>query len=117
MRSVRSAWLLCLFLLPFPVWAQQSASTGAQGATLLQQSLGALQGATPVVDVTLTGVARRVSGPDDETGAVTMKALVGGAAKIEMNLPSGAHSEVRAESPNGPAGNWAGPNGVLHEHS
>jgi hypothetical protein len=117
MRSALYAWLFCLCLLPFPVWAQQTAATSAQGAVLLQRSLGALVGATPVADVTLTGVGRRISGPDDESGAVTLKAMVGGAAKIEMNLPSGAHSEVRAESPNGPAGNWAGPNGVLHEHS
>src|SRR5260370_37568544 len=31
MRSMRSAWLFCLFLLPSPIWAQRAPSTDAYG--------------------------------------------------------------------------------------
>ena len=65
MRSARYACFFCLFLLPFPIWAQQSAPTSAQGAVLLQRAFGVLAGNTSLADVTLTGTARRIAGSDD----------------------------------------------------
>src|SRR5260370_26266334 len=83
MRLLRFGLLFCL-LLHSPVWAQQTATTSAQGVALLQQSLGALAGTTSLANVTLTGTARRVAGSDDETGAVVLKALATGEARLDF---------------------------------
>src|SRR5712691_5199620 len=113
MRSAGFGVLFCL-LLYSSVWAQQTATTSAQGVVLLQQSLNVLAGASSIADVTLTGTARRIAGSDDETGAVVLKALATGEARMDLSLPSGQRSEVRTNSNNVPAGTWVGPDGKAH---
>lgn len=114
MRSARSAWLFCLILIPFPIWAQQTSTASAQGVALLQQSLAALAGAKPIADVTLTGTARRIAGSDDETGTAVLKALATGEARMDLGFPAGPLSEVWVNSVNGQSGKWIGPDGKSH---
>jgi hypothetical protein len=115
MRSARFAWLFCLFLLPFSIWGQQTATTSPQGATVMQQALGVLAGSSSIADVTLIGTARRIAGSDDETGTVVLKALATGQSRIDFSFPSGKRSEVRSISSDGiPAGSWSGPDGASH---
>src|SRR5882762_6929446 len=109
MRSARFAWLFCLILPAFPVWAQQTATTGPQGLLILQHAFGVLAGAAPLADVTLSGTARRIAGSDDETGTAVLKALATGEARMDLSFPSGLHSEVRTNSNFVPAGTWTGP--------
>ena len=112
--------LLATFLLSFanlPTTQQASApvpASSAQAATLLRQSVAALSGPATLFDVTLSGTARRIAGADDDSGAVTVKALAAGAMRLDFSLPSGPRSEVRANSSNGPTGSWSGPDGVGH---
>jgi hypothetical protein len=114
MRFTRSASLFCLFLLPIPTWARQTVATSAQGAVLLQQAFGVLAGSVSLADVTLTGTARRIAGSDDETGTAVLKALATGEARMDFSFPSGQRSEACANSANGPAGTWTGPDGKAH---
>ena len=117
MRSARYAWLFCLFLVPFPIWAQQTAPTTAQGAVILQRAFGVLAGSASLADVTLTGTARRIAGSDDETGTAVLKALATGEVRMDFGFPSGQRSEARTNSANGAAGTWTGPDGKVHPQS
>jgi hypothetical protein len=144
MRMSRPALLFCLCcLIPASLSAQQPVSTAPtapqpvsdpQAVALIQRSLLALTGGSPVTDVTLTGSARRIAGSDDETGTATLKARSDGSSRLDLSFPSGNRSEVRnpagtplADSapkdlPVSPAamqatqsvGAWSGPDGVLH---
>jgi hypothetical protein len=110
-RSAVSVFLS--FFLSFSLAAQQSTAT-QQGPLLLQNSLAAMAGGTTLKDVTLTGTARRIAGSDDETGTATLTALSTGETRINLSLPSGAPGEVRANSANGPVGQWTGADGTPH---
>lgn len=118
MRFART-FVLTFFslLLVFPVFAQRPSTSTTQSSpqalTLLQQSLGALQGNTPITDVTLSGTARRIAG-DDETGTATVKALSVGASRIDLSLPSGARTEITNISVSPFAGSWSGADGISH---
>lgn len=92
----------------------QSASSSVSASQLLQQSLAALQGNTPITDVTLSGTARRIAGSDDESGTVVIKALAGSGSRIDLTLPSGPRSEIRNVSSATIAGSWSGPDGLSH---
>lgn len=92
----------------------QSASSSVSASQLLQQSLAALQGNTPITDVTLTGSARRIAGSDDESGTATLKALAGTGTRLDLSLSSGPRSELRNVSGPEPAGSWSGPDAVSH---
>ena len=107
-------------LLSFPnsLASQQAASSppasSTQATTLLARSAAALAGGVSLSDVTLTGTARRIVGPDDESGTVTMNALARTGARLDLSLPSGARSELRNTTSAAPVGSWSGPDGVLH---
>src|SRR5438552_66189 len=108
--------MVCSFSLLFgPGFAQQPVSPPISAQALLQQSLAALVGNTSVSDVTLTGTARRIAGSDDDTGTATFKALHTGEARIELDLPGGTSTELVANSPSGPSGEWSGPDRKPHE--
>ncbi len=101
-------------LLSLPVLAQQSSATtnpttnDPQAIALLQKSLAALTGGTPVSDVTLTGTAERISGSDDETGTATLEAKGTQESKIALSLSSSTYTEVRNASDGAPEGSYAG---------
>lgn len=111
-RFISFAWSL-VWLAAFPVLAQQAATTNVQGALLLQHSFAALIGqGSSIKDVTLSGTARRITGSEDETGTVVLKALATGEARVDLSFPSSTRSEVRANSDQGPLGSWSAPDGT-----
>jgi len=110
-RAASSTFLSCFLSLSLA--AQQSTIT-QQGPLLLQNSLVAMIGGTTLKDVTITGTARRIVGSDDETGTATLTALSTGESRINLGFPSGAPGEVRANSANGPVGQWTGADGIAH---
>jgi hypothetical protein len=91
----------------------QSASSSVSASQLLQQSLAALQGSTPITGVTLSGTVRRIAGSDDETGTATYKAIPG-ASRLDLSLSGGVCSEIANATAATPAGSWSGPDGVSH---
>lgn len=105
--------VFCAFLILLPVAAQEPA-VSPQAATILHQSLKALVGQSSISDVTLTGTARRIAGSDDESGTAILKATAQGASRIELNLPSGRHTETHNFGGDSPQGMWSGPNGTSH---
>jgi hypothetical protein len=117
MQTARIGLLLSLYFLSVPVRAQQSTATDSQAQTTLQKSFGSLVGPATIKDVSLAGTVRRIAGSDDETGSVILRALASGEARMDSSFPSGQRSEIRAELQGGPAGNWIGPDGTLHEAS
>ncbi|HXM97602.1 MAG TPA: hypothetical protein VN982_03935 [Candidatus Dormibacteraeota bacterium] len=94
--------------------AQQTNTTSAQASIMLQQSLHALAPSVSVADVSLSGSARRIAGSDDETGTVALKAISGGAARMDANFSSGQRSEVQNLLSGSPVGSWSGPDGIFH---
>ena len=118
MRFARTYVLAFLsFLLVFPIVAQQATSSTTQSSpralTLLQQSLAVLTGGQTLADITLSGTAHRVVGPDDESGTATYKAI-SGANRLDLSLSGGARSEIANLSAGPPAGSWSGPDGIAH---
>lgn len=115
MRLLRVCVVVSLSLvLAMAVFAQTSTTqTSPQALTLLRNSLVVLTGGQSMTDVTLTGTARRVVGPSDESGTATYKAI-SGANRLDLNLSDGAHSEVANQTSSTPAGSWSGPDNVSH---
>jgi len=115
MRTVpRIALLLALFSFTTLAPGQQSTSSSTQATQFLQESLAALVGNTSVTDVTVSGTARRIAGSDDETGTGVFKALSGTGSRMDLSFPSGPRIQVYSTSVDGPAGNWSGPDSVMH---
>jgi len=110
--------ILIFFLILAPIYAQQFVSSPVavdpQALAVLKQAAAALQGATAVTDVTLSGSAHRIAGSDDELGTIVLKALGTGASRMDLNLPSGQLSEVRNVTGAIPSGTWTGPDGTIH---
>ena len=118
--SVQLSSLFFSFILivpnatPAPRTGPQTQQTSAVSTATLQAALVALSPKTTISDVTLSGLARRIAGSDDESGTVTLKALSTGAARCDLSLSSGTTSEIYNSSSSGPAGTWSGPDGVSH---
>lgn len=55
-----------------------------------------------------------MAGSDDEAGSFEYRAIPG-SNRLDLNFPNGTRSEMRATSANGVAGNWIGPDAVVHE--
>jgi len=107
--------LVVLALSVLPSLAQQVPAAGnPQAIQLLQRALSAITKGAPLQDITLTGTARRITGSDDETGQAILKALGTGESRIDLNLPSGQRSEVRAISNHCQVGSWSCPDGIVH---
>lgn len=92
-----------------------SAGAGpSDGRTRMQSSLTILTGKLPVSDITLTGVAERISGSADEAGRATLRALATGEEGMDFTFPSGTYREVRRGSGSSREGHWSGPDGNWH---
>lgn len=110
---------LCVFFcsllaVPPPALPQQVAASAPDPQLLLQKSLAAMIGNTPLTDIVLSGTARRIAGSDDESGTVTLKALTNGSSRMDLSLSSGSRTQVYSVSSDGPAGSWSGPGAVAH---
>jgi hypothetical protein len=120
MRVIRLFFLVSIsFLLSISLAAQQTATSSPQALLLLQRSLRALDGGQTLTDVTLSGIARRIAGSDDESGPAVLKALATGSTSMVLNLPVGPRSEVHTSPSDAPAGAstgaWSGPDGGSHD--
>ena len=117
MRVARTyVMVVLLLILAIPVLARQTATTAQtdpQAVTLLQNSLAALTGGRSLSDIALTGTARRIVGPTDESGTATYKAILG-ANRLDLTLSGGPRSEVMNSTTATPAGTWSGPDAVSH---
>ena len=112
-RLAVGAALLSLSIL-LPSAAQQPTPPAPEANQLLRRALSVLSANSITHDVTLSGTAHYTVGPDDETGTATLKAIVTGASRIDLMLPSGPRIEVRNLGANVPVGTWSGPDGVDH---
>jgi hypothetical protein len=116
MRAARLVLSFLFILSSSPrLNSQQSTAPAPQASTLLSSAFAALVGNQSVQDVTLTGTARRIAGPDDESGTVVLKATSDGHSRMDLNLSGGTRSEIRSlDSSGNPLGAWSGPDGVQH---
>jgi hypothetical protein len=118
MRSYRICVLIQFLLFIPPIWAQQSTSLTLQPSSILQKALSTMAAATSITDVTLSGTGYRITGADNESESVTLKALLGGESIVKFAGASGNRVEVVSTDSNGqPVGTWAGPDGVTHPMS
>lgn len=97
--------------------ATTPATKDAGGVQLLQKSLLALNGATAVTDVTLSGTAARTVGSDSQTGTAEMKATAVGQSRMDLALSGGNRTEIVDASLQTPQGGWSGPDGANHAMS
>ncbi len=102
------------FLLSLSLAAQQTVTTSSQALLYLQRSLTALSGSQTLNDVTLSGTARRIAGPEDETGTGVFRAIASGAGRTDIALSSGQRSEVQNLTTTIPTGAWSAPDGISH---
>lgn len=103
-------------LLVFFATQPQNPTVDTSGPALLRRALAALVSpGDPPKDIVLSGLARRISGSDDETGTAVLKAISSGASREELSLPSGKWTEVLRTSQPQPSGSWSGPDGVTRE--
>jgi hypothetical protein len=108
MTLKRLAVTLGLLLIPVTVHSQSD----PQAVTLATQALAALDGTTPVSDVTLTGTATRTAGSDIESGNITLKALQTLYSRYDLTTSSSTRTEVRNVTSAGlPQGYWVNPDG------
>jgi hypothetical protein len=81
---------------------------------VLQGSLTAMIGRTPIQDVTLTGSVTDSSGSKPSIGTVTARAIFPGNSRVDFSLAGGTLSEVRMKSASGITGSWTMGDGVMH---
>lgn len=110
----RSLAFLFFFAFSASLPGQQTTTSSPQALSFLQRSLAALTAGKPITDVTLSGIVRRIVGPDDESGTAMLKAIPGGASRMDLSLPSGPRSEVLNSTTNLPAGSWSASDGASH---
>jgi hypothetical protein len=118
MRVVRLFLIVSIsFLLSISLAAQQTTTSSPQALLLLQRSAAALSGGQSLIDVTLSGTARRIAGSDDETGTAILKAVASDASRVDFALPSGQRSEIQNGAGGIPVGAWSGPDRMSHSSS
>src|SRR5258708_32721173 len=106
--------MVCLSTFTLSANAQQNSAPLQTPVTTLIQSYKAMAATSSVTDVTVAGTARRISGSDDETGDVTVKALISGESSFVFSYPSGQLSETRTNTTKGPIGQWIGSDSKPH---
>lgn len=98
-----------------PLWAQQSVSTDAQTAALMQQSITNQTGGVQITDVTLNGTVTFFDTASQESGTITLTATANGQSQVVLQLPSGRRSETRLLSSSGVStGTRIGTDGVAY---
>lgn len=96
-------------------WAQApSPASNPQALTLAAQALKAMTGGQTLQDVTLSGTAVWLSGPDIESGTVSLESRGFWQSRLDLTLPNGPWTEIRDSSSGAPAGTWAGADDVQH---
>lgn len=103
--------LLCSFLIPGSVAAQQTPPRDPQAIVLASRALMVLTGGAAVNDVILTGTATRIAGSDRGTGTAVLKARGTEQSRIDLAITGGQRTEARSSSV---AGYSSGPDGIWH---
>jgi hypothetical protein len=116
---MRYGWLVltfCFMLLSFPTTGQQNPTSSPQAVSLATNALAALNGATQVNDVTLTGTGMRTAGSDVASGNVTLKALGKYQSRLDLAVSGGTLSDIfNLSSDKAPQGFWVGTDGKTHQ--
>jgi len=118
MRACRLASIVCFVSLSTSAQSSSSDVTGAPrtlpAASIIEQSLAALNGGSPVTDVTLKGAYTVTDSDGTQSGTITMVATASGQGQSTVNLPSGSYTEIRSISANSAILIETGPDGVPH---
>jgi hypothetical protein len=103
------------------VLAQQSSSPGSasgsstsQGMSIVQQTLTALTGGTPITDVTVTGTYTVTNASGTQSGKIELVATAAGQGRSTVTLPSGTYTETRSVAGGSASMIESGPDGVPH---
>jgi len=101
-----------LLLFPGNVIGQSApvATRDPNAVALAGQSLRALAGLTPLIDITLQASTTYIAGSDQEIGPATLTARGNQESLVTLNLTSGQRQEIRR----GVAGVWIGTDGTAH---
>lgn len=107
---MRRILLAVLFSLT-PLTSAQTAinttpSSDPQALVLAQQSIAALTGGAAVGDVMLNASVTEMMGPSTETGTAVFIAKGTDESRVDLNLSTGATSEVRSVTSGRAAGTW-----------
>jgi len=100
--------LLTCLVAPAALLAQESGSTITSGpqtpqaATILQQSVANLMGATPITDITLTGSITVAFRSVVQSGTVKLIATAAGQSEVASSFSSGTGIEIRDISTGSP---------------
>jgi len=101
--------------------ARQSTSSGgasgletSQTASIIQQSLAALTGGSPVTDVTMKGAYTVAKASGTQSGTITMVATASGQGQSTVTLPSGTYTEIRSMAAGSASMIEIGPDGLSH---
>jgi hypothetical protein len=106
--STFRVWVLVLtVLVASSLLAQQPVPAG-----LLQQSLTAMTGNTPVTDVTMTGTVTVTRGQTTDSGTISLIATAAGRSQTTATVPAGTRTQVRDISGDKPTVTETGPDGV-----
>jgi len=118
MRARRLASVVCLVSLSTSAQSSSSSVTGApttvQAASIIGQSLTALNGGLPVSDVTMKGAYTVTDAQGTQSGTITLVATASGQGQSTVNLPSGSYTETRSISSSSAGMIETGPDGVPH---
>lgn len=102
-------------LIVSPLWAASSAPpSDPQATAFAAQSVAAMTGGGAVTDLVLTGNVTRIAGSDQQTGTATLMAKGYTESRVDLSLSGGSWSEIRNGSTGLNAGNWVGPDSVVH---
>ena len=85
----------------------QPPASDPMAVSLVQQSLAALTGGAPIIDVTLNANVISIYGSDNETGTGTFAAKGTTESRVDLTLSGGTRSDVRNQANGIPAGAWA----------
>src|SRR3989475_5059988 len=84
--------------------AQNPPASDPQALSFVAQSIAAMTQGAAITDVTITGNATWIAGSDHETGQLTLRAKGYAESRIDFNLSSGTHSDIRNDNGGLPQG-------------
>jgi len=88
---------LCLLCVS-SLFAQNPPASDPQALSFVAQSIAAMTQGAAITDVTITGNATWIAGSDHETGQLTLRAKGYAESRIDFNLSSGTHSDIRNDN-------------------
>jgi hypothetical protein len=99
--------LVAIALLPCSVSAQNPPASDPTALTYAAQAITALTNGNSINDVTLNANVTSTLGDSSDTGTGTFEAKGINESRVDLNLNSGARSDVRNIATGAPGGAWA----------